>query len=142
MMARSRTLALLCVVPLVIACGDPISDKYTIENQPYELEEVAGSDLLKVVLEPAAVARLGIEVASVEDAAEGLVVPSGALWMDVEGRFWVYMNNEPNAYLRHEVDLLDDDGTRALLAAGPSVGTDVVIFGVPELFGTEVGVGK
>lgn len=125
-----------------VACGEQLSDKYVIENQPYELEEIAGSELKKVTLEPKAVTRLGIEVALVETAEEGLVVPSSALWMDVEGRFWVYVNTEPNAYLRHQVDLVDDDGSRALLASGPAAGTEVVVLGVPELFGTEVGVGK
>ncbi len=142
MTTRLRTAPFLVLAFVVTACGGQIADKYTIENQPYELEEVAGSDLLKVTLEPMAVTRLGIEVSSVETTDDGLVVPSSALWMDTEGKFWVYQNTEPNAYLRHEVDLVDDDGTRALLASGPTAGTEVVIYGVPELYGTEVGVGK
>lgn len=141
MMTVIRAGALVLLITSV-ACGEQLSDKYVIENQPYELEEIAGSELKKVTLEPKAVQRLGIQVALVETSEKGLVVPSGALWMDVEGRFWVYMNVEPNAYLRHQVDLVDDDGIRALLASGPAAGTEVVILGVPELFGTEVGVGK
>jgi hypothetical protein len=126
----------------VAACGSQISDKYVIENEPYTLEPVIGSELLKVTLDEQAVERIGIQVGHVTSSSEQQLVPSGALWMDVDGVFWVYTNPEPNVYLRHRVDVLDDDGTHAILASGPEPGTPVVTVGVPELFGTEVGVGK
>lgn len=126
----------------VTACGDQVSDKYVIEEQPYTLEPVAGTELKQVRLEAQAVERIGIQVDRVTTSDQMQSVPSGALWMDVNGVFWVYTNPEPNVFLRHQVDVIDDDGTHAILASGPEPGTPVVTVGVPELFGTEVGVGK
>jgi len=127
---------------LLAACGDPISDKYVIEDDPATLEDVAGSELKKVTLTEQANQRLGIETDKVSVSGDNLVVPSGALWLDVQGVFWVYMNPEPNVFLRHPVTVVDDDGARAVLSSGPPDGTTIVTVGVPELFGAEVGVGK
>ncbi len=142
-MRRGSISALAGILALAIAaCGDQVSDKYVIEDEPYTLGAIAGSELLEVTLEPKAVERIGIQIGEVTGSDETRLVPSGALWMDVNGRFWVYTNPQPNVFLRHEVDVLDDDGTVATLASGPVLGTSVVTVGVPELFGTEVGVGK
>lgn len=138
----TRAVAAVVIALAVTACGGQISDKYVIEEEPFTLQPVAGSDLKQVTLEPKAVERIGIQVASVTEQSPQLLVPSSALWMDIEGVFWVYTNPAPNVYLRQAVDVIDDDGTFATLASGPAPGTTVVIVGVPELFGTEVGVGK
>lgn len=142
-MRRHSTAAIAGVLAVAVAaCGNQISDKYVIEDEPYTLQAVAGSELLEVTLEPMAVERIGIQIGEVTGSAETRLVPSGSLWMDVNGRFWVYTNPQPNVFLRHQVDVVDDDGTLATLASGPEPGTSVVTVGVPELFGTEVGVGK
>ncbi len=142
---RGRHLRMLAVVGLVgvlaAGCGAPISDKYVID-EPYTLEAVDGTELWKVTLTEQAVRRLGIDTEQVSTSGEFLVVPSGALWLDTKGVFWVYTNPEPNVFLRHAVTVEDDDGAMALLSAGPAEGTTVVTVGVPELYGTEVGVGK
>ena len=137
-----RSAALILIAVAFAACGGQISDKYVIEDQPYVLEPVPGSEIKQVTLDAKAVERIGIQIASVTEQSPELLVPSSALWMDIEGVFWVYTNPAPNVYLRQAVDVIDDDGTVATLASGPSPGTSVVIVGVPELFGTEVGVGK
>lgn len=143
MISRRPGLAGLGVLVLVLtACGAQISDKYVIGDQPATLTEVPGTKLKSVTLTEKAVVRLGIQLAEVATASETLTVPSGALWMDVEGTFWVYTSPEPNVYVRHAVEVVDDDGEIAILASGPDAGTLVVTAGVPELFGTEVGVGK
>ena len=134
--------AVAVVALATTACGATISDKYKVKNEPATVEEVEGEEVWKVTLTSQATTRLGIETANVWTASEGLAVPSSALWLDTEGVFWVYMNPEPNVYLRHAVDVVDDDGERALISAGPPDGTVIVSVGVPELFGTEVGVGK
>jgi hypothetical protein len=127
---------------ILTSCGGQISDKYVIGDQPATLTEIPGTELKSVTLTEKAVERLGIQLAEVSAASETLTVPSGALWMDIEGTFWVYTNPEPNVYIRHAVEVLDDDGQLAVLSSGPDPGTLVVTAGVPELFGTEVGVGK
>ncbi len=124
-----------------VACGDPISDKHVID-EPAEVTEVDGLDVWKVTLTPKATERLGIETTAVGLADGALIVPSSSLWLDTNGIFWVYTNPEPNVFLRHAVDVVDDDGTRAVLSSGPEAGTTVVTIGVSELYGTEVGVGK
>lgn len=142
---RSTTGLVTCLLALALlagACGKAISDKYEIENEPFTLEEIAGTDLKKVVLTQRATERIGIEVALVGESGSSLVVPSSALWMDIEGVFWVYTNPEPLTYIRHAVTPIDHDGALTYLATGPDAGTTVVSIGVPELFGTEVGVGK
>ncbi len=140
--AASVTSLALALAFTASACGEPISDKYVIENEPFTLEDIAGSDLKKVTLTPKATERLGITTSQVSANGDSLEVPSSALWLDIEGVFWVYMNPEPNVFLRHAVVVEDDDGSRAVLSEGPPGGTTVVTAGVPELFGTEVGVGK
>lgn len=143
MSTRCRTLFRSVVLVVVLtACGAQISDKYVIEDEPATLTEIPGSKLKTVTLTEQAVERLGIRLAEVATASETLTVPSGALWMDIEGTFWVYTSPEPNVYVRHAVEVVDDDGEVAVLLSGPDPGTLVVTAGVPELFGTEVGVGK
>ncbi len=139
---RSTLAGSVLLVVVLTACGEQISDKYVIEDQPATLTEIPGTKLKTVALTEKAVERLGIRLAEVATASETLMVPSGALWMDVEGTFWVYTSPEPNVYVRHAVEVVDDDGEIAVLASGPDAGTLVVTAGVPELFGTEVGVGK
>lgn len=134
--------ALAALALTASACGAPISDKYVIEDEPATVEEVAGLEVWKVTLTPQASQRLGIETAIVGTSSAGLAVPSSALWMDTKGIFWVYTNPEPFVFLRHAVDVVDDDGSVAMLSAGPPDGTTIVSVGVPELYGTEVGVGK
>lgn len=132
------------VLTLVLGagCGQQISDKYVIEDEPATLTDIAGSDLKIVTLTEDASVRLGIETTLVSATGSALVVPSGALWMDIEGVFWVYTNPEPLVFRRHAVDVVDDDGQIATLSTGPAADTRVVTVGVPELFGAEVGVGK
>lgn len=139
----SARLALVALVAFaVVACGGKVADKYVIQDQPATLEEIAGSTLKAVILTPDAVTRVGITTSEVMESADGLVVPVGALWMDVEGVFWVYTNPAPNRFVRETVVVADADATVAVLSAGPPPGTVVVTTGVPELYGAEVGVGK
>lgn len=135
--------ATTCALMLLTSgCGEALSDKYVIHDDPVTLAEVAGSELQEVTLTERAAERLGVTVAEVSSRGDDLVVPSGALWLDIKGVFWVYTNPEPNTFLRYPVTVEDDDGRTATLSAGPPAGTRVVTVGVPELFGAEVGVGK
>ena len=143
MRRRLRVAAMFLAAAAVAlsACGQPISDKHVID-EPAEVSEVPGLDVWKVTLTPKASERLGIETTTVSTLGGDLAVPSSSLWLDTKGVFWVYTNPEPNVFLRHAVDVVDDDGAFAVLAAGPSTGTPIVSVGVAELYGTEVGVGK
>jgi RND family efflux transporter MFP subunit len=70
---------------------------------------------------------------------EALVAPWSAVVYDVEGGTWVYTVVKPHVYARSRVELRHVTEGLAVLARGPSTGTQVVTAGVAELFGTEFG---
>jgi hypothetical protein len=74
--------------------------------------------------------------------AQSLVVPWSAVTFDVHGGTWVYENVGPRAYARRRVQVRYVVVEQAVLADGPPAGTSVVIQGVAELFGREMGFAK
>lgn len=75
-------------------------------------------------------------------AQESLVVPQSAIIRDVHGGEWVYESLAPQRYVRRRVEVRYVTGSEAVLARGPAAGTQVVITGAAELFGTEFSGGK
>jgi hypothetical protein len=139
-----RELAGFLVAPALLAsaCAGPVvSDAYTIENEPSKVEALAGTDRVQVVLTDQAARRLGVATTSVARTAAGLVVPSAAVFVEPDGKWWLYTNPKPRVYVRQEVALVRDDGGRALLSSGPPPGTTVVTVGVAELRGVEDDIG-
>ena len=131
-------IALISATSMILsACGGSVSDEYEIEDKPYTLEPVEGQEVLRVVLEEAAVERLGIETVPVEQRGSRLVVPYDAVYLDAHGDFWVYTNPEPNEFLRAPIDIARESSTEAFLSEGPPIGTQVVTVGAPELYGSE-----
>lgn len=86
--------------------------------------------------------RLLVELSLLQDESARLVVPVGALLYDLNGETWVYTNPEPLHFLRYPVQVDYIQGDMVVLLDGPQVGTEVATVGVPELFGTDTGVGK
>lgn len=126
-------------VMTLAACGGAVSDEY-VREEPYSVESVEG-EMPRITLTESAVERLGIETATVESRGGELVVPYDAVFLDAHGDFWVYANPEPLVFVREPIDIVRETSDRAFLADGPPVGTDVVIVGVPELYGSETGFG-
>lgn len=85
--------------------------------------------------------RIGVEL-PLKGATESLVVPSASILYDVNGGAWVYVMSGKRQYQRHPVSIRWADGDKTILAMGPTVGTEVVVDGAAELFGTEFGTGK
>lgn len=141
-MARRRTW--LVVVPLAAAlaaaCSKPVTEEAR-GPEPAHVEPIEGSEVARVTLEEYGAERIHLRTAPVEERGGRLVVPSAALLVDPEGRFWVYTNPEPLVFVRREVRVISDDGGRAILAEGPPPGTRVVVVGAQELWGAESGVG-
>jgi hypothetical protein len=87
--------------------------------------------------------RVFVEVSLSESGEVRNVIPYAALIYDVNGGTWVY-TKEPNtlAFVRQGIIVDYIIGDVAVLTEGPSAGTEVVIVGGEELFGTETGVSK
>ncbi len=85
--------------------------------------------------------RVGISL-SVEGNESALTVPAASLLMDIYGGNWVYTVAGENKYVRQRVSVRWVDNDLAVLASGPTPGTQVVVAGAAELFGTEFGPGK
>ena len=126
---------------LLTGCAGAVSDAYVIENDPGSVEHIEGSDVSRVTLTEAAARRLGVQTTRVVEAPRGLVVPSAAVLVDTQGVWWVYTTGPAFSYVRHEVEVLREDGEQTVLSQGPEPGTGIVTVGVAELYGVESGVG-
>jgi cobalt-zinc-cadmium efflux system membrane fusion protein len=85
--------------------------------------------------------RVGVQL-PLKGAQTALTVPDSAILFDIYGGAWVYVASGDRHYTRHRVSIRWSDGEQAILAAGPDVGSQVVVAGAAELFGTEFGSGK
>ncbi len=85
--------------------------------------------------------RIGVALPLRYDA-ESLVIPAASILYDIYGNTWVYERTGERQFMRRRVDVAFVDQGRAVLKAGPPVGTPIVTEGAAELFGTEFGAGK
>lgn len=135
-------------------CG-PTNASPSEKSQLSEVQPIAGSNAIRVVLTGQAAARLGIKTELVRKAptaagsagAQSIIVPTAAIVYKSDGSVWVYTTLPQTAsttgYLsfgREPVVILRIDGDVAILQSGPPAGTSVVTVGAAELLGTESGV--
>ena len=85
--------------------------------------------------------RIGVEL-PMSETQKSLVVPGGAILYDIYGGTWVYVKTGDRQYTRNRVSVQFVDGNDVVLGSGPTLGTNVVVDGAAELFGTEFGAGK
>jgi len=130
----------LGVVLLLSACSGSTPTVAFID--PATVEEVSDGVLPQITLTETAVDRLAIATDVVQATDEGYVVPSAAVLITADGSYWVYTNPEPLVYLRIEIRPVVEADKQAFFSEGPAAGTQVVVTGVPELYGTETGLGK
>lgn len=133
----------------VVAAGAVLLSFLTVDDETHEkpapavIEAIEGSEVKRVTLIPSAAERLDIQTDSVRRSDSGtLVVPSAALIITPDGRFWVYSSPEPLVYERRELLEVVEIDYQVHFADGPPESTNVVITGVPELYGAEFGIGK
>ncbi|HET8550133.1 MAG TPA: hypothetical protein VFL57_19115, partial [Bryobacteraceae bacterium] len=86
--------------------------------------------------------RLAVPLPSRASGRKGLLVPASAVVYDIHGGTWVYVVDAPHAYRRQRVELLQKEGSAAVVSRGLTPGAKVVTAGAAELFGTEFGAGK
>lgn len=138
-MGPIKKLLILALALVVAACG---SNNESEEEKPATLTEVAGTDLWQVELTELAADRLDIQTTEVTATDAGMVVPSAAVIIIPDGTYWVYTNPEPLTYVREELTSVYEEDLHAFFEGGPAPGVKVVTVGVPELYGTEFGIGK
>ena len=137
----STVVGLILVAGLTLgACGT--SEETEPDEPPVSVEEIDGRDVSQITLSASAVERLGIQTVTVEPWGDDFVVPSAAVIIDPDGVYWVYTNPEVNVFVRARIQPVYEEGLSAIFETGPDVGVSVVIVGVPELYGAEVGIGK
>jgi len=129
-------IALLIMAGLLAACGPKSTSVEKIE--PYQLEVIEGSDFQRVILTEKAAQRLDIQTTTVG----GNVIPYAAVLYGLDGETWAYTNPEPLVFVRQSIVIDHIDGDSVVLSEGLDTGTAVVIIGVAELYGAEVGVKK
>jgi len=136
----------LIIVGLQLSACAPKSSPKVEKIQPFVLEPIDGTELKRVILTEKAVERLDIQTSAVRDeqvnGAKRKVVPYAAIIYDLQGATWLYTNPAPLTFVRESITVDFIEGDRAVLVNGPSSGTEVVIVGVAELYGTETGVSK
>ena len=138
-----RLLAVPALTLFLLGACSP-SSAPPAKEQAVVVEKNAETGLSKLTLSAKAAERLGIATAAVEDPQAGLgrtVVPYAAVIYDSSGKTWTYTNAGGLAFVRQPITVERIEANRALLSAGPPVGTLVVTVGVAELWGIETGVG-
>ena len=86
--------------------------------------------------------RVEVQTVPVAAADGGRVkVPSATVLFDQQGRTWVFTEPEHDVFVREPVTVIGTNGEDTILSTGPVADTPVVTVGVPELYGTELGVG-
>ncbi len=85
--------------------------------------------------------RVGVQLA-LQGQQEARVVPAKSILYDIYGGTWVYLKAGEQAFQRQRVLVRYTQQDRAILAEGPVVGSEVVVDGAAELYGTEFGAGK
>ena len=127
---------------LAVPCASALAAETRVQSKPARVEAMAGSTLKKVMLTPKAAERLGIQLDEVRvDQSGRRIVPYASVLYDVAGGTWVYVHADPMTFVRQMVKIDTIKGDNVYLADGPPSGTKVLAAGVPQVFGTEVGVG-
>jgi hypothetical protein len=127
---------------LVGACAQSTEPETTADEGVARIEDIAGSDVKKITLTDEAAERIGVETVPVAAADGGRIqVPSATVLYDQQGRTWVFTEPEHDVFVREQVEVIGTNGEDMILSTGPAADTPVVTVGVPELYGTELGVG-
>lgn len=100
-----------------------------------------GFGLSQITLPAKAARRLDIQTDEIRDDPSGMTVtPFSSIIYDLDGDAWVYKVAAPLTYVREAVVIELIKRGSVYLKEGPPARTQVVTVGVPELYGTEVGV--
>lgn len=73
---------------------------------------------------------------------EQLSVPANAVLYDIHGGTWVYRRMDVLTFRRTKVAITGTEAGFAMLSSGLEAGTEIIVDGAAEVFGTEFGTGK
>ena len=136
---RLMVTGLVCGLLLLPGCAKVGEEEEAAEGAA-TVEEVAGSDVPRVILTPDAEERIDVQSAEVATAGGATEIPYAAVFYTAEGDTWTYTSPEPHVFVRVPIAIDRIDGDQVFLSDGPPAGTAVVTLGSAELFGTETGV--
>jgi hypothetical protein len=126
------------LVAVLLSVRSDNSNEEASTSEPATVEPIKGTDLSRVTLSAQAARRLGIKTAPVaREGGHRTVIPYDAVLYAADGKTFTYTSPKPLVFVRHAISVKDIKGDRALLSAGPPIGTAVVTVGSQELFGTE-----
>jgi hypothetical protein len=142
LMARFKVLAVAASAAWLGVSFVPASAETPVQSKPARVEATADAKIKKVTLTPKAAERLGIHIDEVRvDPSGRRIVPYASVLYDLTGGTWIYVHTDPMTFVREAVKIDTIQGENAYLKDGPAPGTKVLAAGVPQVFGTEVGVG-
>jgi hypothetical protein len=147
MQLNQRWLAVILLLTALslVACGQS-TGVTAAKDKPAKVEKIEGTELSRVVLTEKAAQRLEIQTAPVRaeqlNGAQRTVMPYAALIYDLKGQTWAYTAPAALTFVRQAITVDYIEGDRVIFTDGPPAGTEVVIVGVAELYGTETGIGK
>ena len=137
---RAALLPLVVALPfLASGCGSSGEQE---PAPPAATQQVKGTDVVRVVMEEAAVKRIGVRTTPVvrDSRTEGrTVIPARAVLYDPSGAAWAYVSPKENVFQRVDLEVARIDGRSAVLVKGPLVGAAVVTVGATEIWGVEYG---
>jgi hypothetical protein len=141
-----RSTRRIAALSALAALALPLSGCAKVTREEEQGEKAARvekvGDTNKVILLAQAAKRLGIETRAVTQDGAHDTVPYSAVIYDAEGHSWVFTTSEELSYVKAPITIDHIDGDKAILTAGPAVGTAVVTQGAEELFGVEDGIGE
>ena len=125
------------------ASGLPaFADEEPEPDKAAHLEPIAGTDIKRVSISLKAARRLDIQTTQIREDGGLKTAPYSSVLYNEFGKTFVYTNPKLLTFVRSPVTIQKIEGDKAVMTAGPAVGTVVVTRGVWELFGAEVGVGE
>lgn len=137
---------LLVVTGLVLPACRSVAEEEEEPTSAATLEQIQGTDLVRVILTQDAAERVDVRTATVRaapagaGASAGTVIPYASIFYTATGETWTYTSPEPLTYVREPVVIDRIAGNRVFLTDGPAPGTEVVTQGAAELYGSETGV--
>lgn len=108
-----------------------------VKSEPFELEEIKGTDMYRVKIDDAVAKRIDLQTSQVRRSGKQKLVPHHALIYNPNGKVFVYTRPKPRTYVRAPVTVIRAVDDRVVLSAGPPVGTVIVTVGAAELLATE-----